>query len=117
MNKVGETYSRPWGNYKVLAIEDNYQVKSITVNSKQRLSLQKHFKRKEHWFVVHGTFKVQVGEDIHELSSGQAVDIPIDTIHRMANETETSAMLIEIQIGSYLGEDDIVRLEDDYGRN
>ncbi len=117
MNKIGETYSRPWGNYKVLEIEDNYQVKSITVNSKQRLSLQKHFKRKEHWFVVHGEFEIQVGEDIHELSSGQAVDIPIDTVHRMENETETSAMLIEIQIGSYLGEDDIVRLEDDYGRN
>ena len=116
MNKVGETYQRPWGNYKVLAIEDNCQVKLITVNSNQRLSLQKHFKRKEHWFVIQGTFKVQIGEDIHELSSGQSVDIPINTIHRMANEAETPSSLIEIQIGSYLGEDDIVRLEDDYGR-
>lgn len=116
MNKVGETYQRPWGSYKTLAMEEGYQVKSITVNPHKRLSLQKHFKRAEHWVVVRGEFKVRVDDSTHPLSAGQAIDIPMGAVHRMENETDSPAVLIEVQMGSYLGEDDIIRLEDDYGR-
>jgi mannose-6-phosphate isomerase-like protein (cupin superfamily) len=116
INKAGHIYQRPWGGYKVLALEKGYQVKSITVNPHQRLSLQKHLKRQEHWIVVQGEFRVQVADKTHIVQEGDVIHIPIDTVHRMANETDQPAVLIEVQMGSYLGEDDIIRLEDDYGR-
>jgi mannose-6-phosphate isomerase-like protein (cupin superfamily) len=116
MNKTRKVYQRPWGCYQVLIIEAGYQVKSITVNPHQRLSLQKHFQRKEHWFVVQGECYVQIGENTYTLIKGQSADISKGILHRIANQTDQPAVLIEVQLGSYLGEDDIIRLDDDYGR-
>ncbi len=116
INIVGNIYERPWGMYQTLALGEGYQVKLITVNPKGRLSLQKHFKRSEHWVVVKGTPTVTIGEAVKKLSINESVFIPVETVHRMENLTDTPAAFIEVQIGDYLGEDDIERLEDVYGR-
>ena len=106
----------PWGRWEVLLDAPDHKVKRITVNPGKRLSYQKHFKRKEHWYVVSGQALVTLdGEDI-SLASGQSVDIHREAAHRVANPGETPLVFIETQTGSYFGEDDIVRLEDDYGR-
>ena len=95
---------------------DDYKVKRIEVLPGKRLSYQKHAQRAEHWVVVNGTAKVTLdGEDI-EVPSGQAIDIPIGAAHRVENPGADLLVFIEVQRGSYLGEDDIVRLQDDYGR-
>ncbi len=106
----------PWGRWEVLLDEGSYKVKRITVLPGKRLSYQKHFKREEHWIVVKGNALVTLdGKDIL-LKSGQAVDIPRKAAHRIANKGESLLVFIEVQRGSYFGEDDIIRLEDDYGR-
>ncbi len=106
----------PWGRWEVLLDAPDHKVKRITVNPGRRLSYQKHSQRQEHWFVVSGEALVTLdGEDIR-LSAGQSADIPREAAHRMANSGETPLVFIETQTGSYFGEDDIVRLEDDYGR-
>ena len=106
----------PWGRWEVLLDAPDHKVKRITVNPDKRLSYQKHFKRREHWFVVSGEALVTLdGKDI-PLTTGQSVDIPQEAAHRMANPGKTPLVFIETQTGSYFGEDDIVRLEDDYGR-
>ncbi len=111
-----EMVSPPWGMWEVLLDEPTYKVKRITVLPGKRLSYQKHFKRREHWMVVEGEGVVTVdGKDIH-LSQGEAIDIAQEDAHRMANNGGVNLVFIEIQQGEYFGEDDIVRLEDDYGR-
>lgn len=107
----------PWGKWEVLLNEPTYKVKRITVLPGNRLSYQKHFKREEYWNVVGGKASITIdGKDIL-LTSGQAINIPRGAAHRVANQEQSSLVFIEIQRGSYLGEDDIVRLEDDYGRS
>jgi mannose-1-phosphate guanylyltransferase/mannose-6-phosphate isomerase len=112
---------RPWGHYQSLGQGPTHQVKRIVVNPGQRLSLQKHAHRAEHWTVVDGIADITVGMDRNALKTtavrpGEHVHIPKGAIHRMANPGATPMTLIEVQSGDYLGEDDIVRLEDDYGR-
>ncbi|MES1167012.1 MAG: cupin domain-containing protein, partial [Pseudomonadota bacterium] len=114
-------HHRPWGNYQSLDQGKRHQVKRIVVNPGSRLSLQKHFHRAEHWTVVQGIADITVGMDMQSLKTtrvepNQSVHIPLGAIHRMANPGTEPMTLIEVQIGDYLGEDDIVRLEDDYGR-
>jgi len=107
---------RPWGYFESLLQEDFYQVKKIVVNSGESLSLQKHKFRCEHWIVVSGEAEVRIGNTCSKLVVGDSVDIPKGEIHRLKNEAKSQLVIIEIQLGSYLGEDDIIRLDDIYGR-
>lgn len=107
---------RPWGSFTVLDEAQGYKVKRIEVLPGKRLSYQKHAHRAEHWMAVHGRAKVTLdGSDIF-LSEGDAVDIPKGAAHRIENVGTENLVFIEIQRGSYLGEDDITRLQDDFGR-
>ncbi len=107
---------RPWGSYETLVLSDRFQVKQIVVNPGASLSLQMHHYRAEHWVVVSGTAEVQLDDTIQILSEDQSVYIPIGSKHRLTNPTKLHLKLIEVQSGSYLGEDDIIRFEDCYGR-
>jgi mannose-1-phosphate guanylyltransferase/mannose-6-phosphate isomerase len=107
---------RPWGNYQSLDRGERYQVKRIVVNPGGRLSLQKHKFRAEHWVVVRGTALVTIGEEKKTLQENESVYVPLGAVHRLENPGRTPLELIEVQSGSYLGEDDIVRLEDVYQR-
>jgi mannose-6-phosphate isomerase len=107
---------RPWGEYTVIDDAEGYKVKRIVVRPGKRLSLQRHERRSEHWFVVAGTAEVTLDDRIETVPTGGAVDIPAGTAHRVANEGAADLIFIEVQHGTYFGEDDIVRLEDDYGR-
>jgi mannose-1-phosphate guanylyltransferase/mannose-6-phosphate isomerase len=111
-----QTVQRPWGSYTVLEDAADCKVKRLTVKPGGVLSLQYHHRRSEHWTVVDGTAKVRVGEDEFLLERGQSVHIPQGTLHRLENPTDRDLHLIEVQCGDYFGEDDIVRLEDRYGR-
>ncbi len=108
---------RPWGSYESVDHGERYQVKRITVNPGQSLSLQMHHHRAEHWVVVQGTAEVQVGEKSHMLAENESIYIPLGEKHRLRNPGKMPLHLIEVQSGSYLGEDDIVRYEDNYGRS
>jgi mannose-1-phosphate guanylyltransferase/mannose-6-phosphate isomerase len=110
------TAYRPWGNYRTVDSGDRFQVKRITVKPGGQLSLQKHYHRAEHWVVVYGTALVQRGEDHMLVRENESVYIPIGTEHRLENPGKVPLQLIEVQSGPYLGEDDIVRLADTYGR-
>lgn len=107
---------RPWGNYATLKEEGGYKVKRISVKPGQSLSLQYHHQRAEHWVVVQGTAMVQIGDEEHKTLAGQYRYIPLKEQHRLTNVGQDELVLIEVQCGHYLGEDDIVRLEDSYGR-
>jgi len=107
---------RPWGNYRTVDAGNRFQVKRITVKPGATLSLQKHYHRAEHWVVVHGTALVQRGEERMLLRENESIYIPIGTEHRLENPGKLPLQLIEVQSGAYLGEDDIVRLADNYGR-
>ena len=107
---------RPWGYYQGIDLAERYQVKRIVVKPGSKLSLQKHFHRAEHWVVVKGTAEVTIGEDVRTVHENESVYIPIGSVHRLANPGRIPLELIEVQVGSYLGEDDIVRLDDVYGR-
>jgi mannose-1-phosphate guanylyltransferase/mannose-6-phosphate isomerase len=107
---------RPWGSYEGIDAGDRYQVKRLTVNPGQKLSLQLHHHRAEHWVVVTGTAKVTRGDDEILLTENQSVYIPLGVKHRLENPGLVPLQLIEVQSGSYLGEDDIVRFEDVYNR-
>ena len=107
---------RPWGKYDRIDAGDRDQVKRITVNPGSKLSVQKHYHRSEHWTVVRGTALVTKGNDTITLSEDQSVYIPLGEIHALENPGKIPLELIEVQSGSYLGEDDIVRLNDRYGR-
>jgi len=108
---------RPWGAYETIDLADRFQVKRITVKPGAILSLQKHFHRSEHWIVVKGTANVIRGEDELVLKEDESVYIPLGYIHRLENPGKINLELIEVQTGSYLGEDDIVRFDDAYGRD
>jgi mannose-1-phosphate guanylyltransferase / mannose-6-phosphate isomerase len=113
---VHQTVHRPWGSYTVLEDADDCKVKRLTVKPGHVLSLQLHHRRSEHWTVVEGTAKVRVGEREFLLNRNESTYIPMETVHRLENPTATDIHLIEVQCGDYFGEDDIVRLEDRYGR-
>ena len=108
---------RPWGYYQGVDSGSRYQVKRIVVKPGAMLSLQKHFHRSEHWVVVRGTAEVTIGSEIRTVHENESAYIPIGSVHRLANPGKIPLELIEVQAGSYLGEDDIVRLTDEYGRN
>ena len=108
---------RPWGWFESLALGDQFQVKRICVKPEAALSLQSHSHRSEHWIVVEGIAKVKVDDDIKLLSEGQSVYVPKGAIHRLENPGKSPMVLIEVQTGVYLGEDDIVRYEDLYARD
>jgi len=107
---------RPWGSYDSIDSGPNFQVKRISVNPGARLSLQRHQFRAEHWVVVEGQAKVHLDGQDYLLNANDSIYIPIGAVHCLANETDTALHLVEVQSGSYLGEDDIERLEDLYGR-
>ncbi len=108
---------RPWGWYEGISLEERYQVKRIMVNPGASLSLQSHMHRAEHWIVVKGTLEVTIEDQTHLLTENESTYIPLGRKHRLANPGKLPAYLIEVQSGSYLGEDDIVRYEDVYGRD
>jgi mannose-1-phosphate guanylyltransferase/mannose-6-phosphate isomerase len=108
---------RPWGQFDLIDQGDNFQVKRITMKPHEKLSLQLHHQRAEHWIIVSGTARVQLGDDIITLQENQSIYIPMGAKHSLENPTDLPLELIEVQTGAYLGEDDIVRFEDRYGRN
>jgi mannose-6-phosphate isomerase len=113
----GEFSERPWGNYTVLSDDaPDHKIKRIVVHPGKRLSYQRHARRAEHWFIVSGHAQVTLDGNVSELVPGQAIDIPMGAAHRIANDGGADVVFIEVQHGTYFGEDDIVRLEDDFGR-
>jgi len=107
---------RPWGSYTVLDEGYHYKVKRLEVLPGKRLSYQKHTQRTEHWMIVQGTASVTLEGQESTVEAGGTMDVPLGAAHRIANPGSETLVLIEIQRGSYLGEDDIIRLQDDYGR-
>lgn len=107
---------RPWGHFETLILGERFQVKRIVVKPGASLSLQSHHHRAEHWIVVEGTAKVTVGEEVKLVTENQSVYIPLGAVHRMENPGKVDMVLIEVQTGTYLGEDDIIRYEDVYAR-
>lgn len=108
---------RPWGWFETLAIRGRFQVKRIFVKPGAALSLQSHHHRSEHWIVVEGTAKVTIEDDVTLVTEGQSVYVPLGAKHRLENTGKLPMTLIEVQIGAYLGEDDIIRYDDVYARN
>ena len=111
-----ERTERPWGWYETVSEVAGNKVKRIRVHPGQQLSLQKHHQRAEHWVVVLGTARITLDERQFDLQTGQACDIAVGQVHRLSNLTAEPVEIVEVQFGDYLGEDDIVRLEDIYGR-
>ena len=111
-----ERGERPWGTYTVLDEKNNYKIKRIEVLPGQRLSLQKHHHRSEHWIVVSGTAMVTCGDKVFQVNVNESTYIPIGSNHRLENPGKILLVIIEVQNGEYLGEDDIVRFDDDYHR-
>ena len=107
---------RPWGEFQVIDSGDGFQVKRIIVLPGKRLSLQSHKFRKEHWVVSSGEAEVEINNKILKLTIAESIDIPLGAIHRLSNNSKSKLIIIEIQFGSYLGEDDIIRYEDDFNR-
>ncbi|HEV2698604.1 MAG TPA: cupin domain-containing protein, partial [Terriglobales bacterium] len=107
---------RPWGYYQAVDMGSRYQVKRIVVKPNARLSLQKHFHRAEHWVVVRGTAEIEIGDNTRTIHENESAYIPIGSVHRLTNPGKIPLELIEVQVGSYLGEDDIFRFNDQYGR-
>lgn len=110
------TESRPWGEYTVIASGDSFKVKLITVNPKSRLSLQKHKHRAEYWYIVDGKGTVTLNGNRTFVVAGDHIYVPVGAVHRVEAHAER-LRFVEVQTGTYFGEDDIERLEDDYGRN
>ena len=108
---------RPWGYYQGVDAGPRYQVKRIVVKPNAKLSLQRHFHRAEHWVVVRGTAEVTIGSEVRMVHENESTYVPIGSVHRLANPGKIPLELIEVQVGSYLGEDDITRLNDEYGRS
>lgn len=117
MTNVHMTAHRPWGTYTVLEENTGYKVKQITVRPGAKLSLQYHHHRSEHWIVVSGIATITIDDKTFDLKANESTYIPKESRHRLANNQNEDLILIEAQVGSYLGEDDIVRLQDDYKRN
>lgn len=114
--KLHRQVFRPWGSYDSIDSEDGFQVKRLIVNPGAVLSLQKHARRAEHWVVVKGTARITRNDEVFDLGVNESTYIPIGAVHRIANPGDEPVHIIEVQCGDYLGEDDIVRLEDNYGR-
>jgi mannose-6-phosphate isomerase len=112
-----EYSERPWGAYKVLHTNELSQVKEITVKPGARLSYQTHEKRAEHWFITQGPALVTIDGVTKTMQTGESVDIGVGIAHRMSATQSAAVIFIEVQTGTYFGEDDIVRLEDDFGRS
>ena len=108
--------TRPWGRYEILQESETHKVKCIWVTPGKKLSYQRHQKRAEHWFIVAGSARITLNGVISELNAGQTVDIGIGDLHRIENIGSDDVVFIEVQSGSYFGEDDIERIEDDFGR-
>lgn len=111
------TGTRPWGCWTVLGEGEGYKVKRIEVNPGHRLSLQRHAHRSEHWIVVAGTAKINIDERTSFIDTQESTFVPAGVVHRIENPGPDLLIIIEIQNGCYLGEDDIVRFQDDYGRS
>lgn len=116
LHHIHLTAHRPWGTYTILEENDKYKIKRIVVKPGKRLSLQKHFHRSEHWVVVEGTALVTVGDKETLIRPNESTYIPMGDTHRLENPGKVNVVLIEVQVGEYLGEDDIVRIEDDFKR-
>ena len=112
-----ERTARPWGWYETVFEAPGQKIKRIGVHPGQQLSLQRHRQRAEHWVVVVGTAHITLGEQSFDLALGQHCDIALGQVHRISNRTAAQVEIVEIQFGTYLGEDDIERLQDDYGRS
>jgi mannose-6-phosphate isomerase len=112
---IGEDH-RPWGYYQILSHEKTHKIKRIIVYPGKRLSLQRHKRRSEHWHIVEGEALVTVENKKIALSGGGSVDIPKSALHRVENTGQSDLLFIEVQRGDYFGEDDIERIEDDFGR-
>jgi mannose-6-phosphate isomerase len=113
---VIEHAERPWGSYTVLAEDEHFKVKTMEVRPGQRLSYQRHERRAEHWFVVAGQGVVTLDDAAIQARPGDSVDVPRGAAHRIQNTGSVPLVFVEVQHGEYFGEDDIVRLDDDYGR-
>ncbi len=107
---------RPWGRYEILSESQSHKVKTIWVNPGKRLSYQRHEKRAEHWFIVQGQAKITLNGDSFEMTVGDSIDVEIGDLHRIENIGSNDVIFIEVQTGTYFGEDDIERIEDDFGR-
>ena len=116
LTETHRTAYRPWGGYSSVLVGDRFQVKRLFVKPGKRLSLQKHHHRSEHWVVVRGTAEVTIDGKVSMLTENQSVYLPLGCTHRLANPGKIMLELIEVQTGSYLGEDDIIRIEDEFGR-
>lgn len=116
MTVTGERGDRPWGHYLVLFEEPGCKVKRFLVRPGLRLSLQRHGKRAEHWHIVRGAALVTRGGETLRLSAGESIDIPLGALHRVENVGRDDLVVIEVQAGEYVGEDDIERFDDDFGR-
>jgi mannose-6-phosphate isomerase len=112
-----DSVKTPWGRWTLLDEGENYKVKRIEVFPKNRLSYQKHFKREEHWVIVKGIGNIILDGREIILKEGEYIDIPKMSNHRIGNMEDDLLIFIEVQMGKYLGEDDIIRIEDDYGRS
>ena len=117
LHHIHLTAHRPWGTYTILEDTPGYKIKRIEVKPGKRLSLQKHFHRNEHWIVVSGTATVTVCEDVRTIRPNESTYIKMGEVHRLENEGKIPVILIEAQVGEYTGEDDIVRIEDDFSRD
>jgi mannose-6-phosphate isomerase len=114
---VGEFDERPWGDYLVLADEENHKVKRIRVLPGKRISYQRHERRSEHWFIISGAATVTLDEVDRTIGDGDTVDVLVGIAHRIENTGVADLIFIEVQHGEYFGEDDILRIEDDFGRH
>lgn len=112
-----ERTQRPWGWYETVSETPGTKIKRIGVLPGQQISLQRHRQRSEHWVVVQGQATVTLGEETRHLAVGESCDIGLGQVHRLANHTAALVEIVEVQFGRYLGEDDIERLQDDYGRH
>ena len=113
---VEDQSQRPWGRYEILSEGAAHKVKTIWVNPGKRLSYQRHEKRAEHWFIVQGDARITLNGNTFEMGAGDSIDIEIGALHRIENIGSTDVIFIEVQTGTYFGEDDIERIEDDFGR-
>ncbi|MCK9467751.1 MAG: cupin domain-containing protein, partial [Candidatus Absconditabacterales bacterium] len=116
LSNIHLTVHRPWGIYTILEENHRYKIKRIVVKPGKKLSLQKHFHRSEHWIVVSGTANVECSDKIELVKTNESIYIPMGEKHRVENPGKIPLVLIEAQVGDYLGEDDIVRFDDEYGR-
>ena len=115
-SKIHKKVLRPWGYYHLIEEGPTWKVKEISVNPKSSLSLQRHLKRSEHWIIIKGIATIKLNEEEYKLNENESTYIPIGSKHRLSNNEEFPLRIIEVQCGDYLGEDDIVRFDDNYGR-